>query len=317
MICDGTEFREWCLKCWNGMEELPYKKLTAAEFNGLFFEAKGCAEYFAVYVDGGIPCGFAGGDYCAESGIGYLTFVYVVPERRREGIGRALAGYIEERIKADAGDANKRTDIMFNNPVHLPWFIPGRAPHDHPCAPGVDMSSGGYLFAKNIGYRDYATMNSYYMPLAKFTMPVGFFEKEAALRESGIEVTYYDGNVHSGFAEFFDALSNEGWRKAVLSNLDKPVLVAVKDGKVVGYTGPLSIDASGRGNFCGIGVRPDIRGGGAGKALFFRLCEGLRDMGADFMSLYTGEENPARNIYEAAGFKIVRSWSCMRRFERH
>ena len=36
-------------------------------------------------------------------------------------------------------------------------------------------------------------------------------------------------------------------------------------------------------------------------------------MGAGFMTLFTGETNPARNIYEAAGFSIVRSWTDMRR----
>ncbi|TVR54608.1 MAG: GNAT family N-acetyltransferase, partial [Spirochaetaceae bacterium] len=43
-------------------------------------------------------------------------------------------------------------------------------------------------------------------------------------------------------------------------------------------------------------------------------CMGLKQIGAEFMSLFTGEANPARNIYEAAGFKIVRTWANMRKF---
>ena len=31
------------------------------------------------------------------------------------------------------------------------------------------------------------------------------------------------------------------------------------------------------------------------------------------MSLYTGENNPARNIYEAAGFRIARAFADMRK----
>ena len=42
----------------------------------------------------------------------------------------------------------------------------------------------------------------------------------------------------------------------------------------------------------------------------------LKEQGASFMSLYTGEDNPARNIYEAAGFKIVRSWADMRKLKK-
>ena len=81
----------------------------------------------------------------------------------------------------------------------------------------------------------------------------------------------------------------------------------------MGFTGPLAVQPSGRGYFTGIAVHPDCRGGGAGKVLFSSLCESLRDMGAGYMTLFTGEANPARNIYEAAGFRIVRTWADMRK----
>ena len=40
---------------------------------------------------------------------------------------------------------------------------------------------------------------------------------------------------------------------------------------------------------------------------------GLKERGARFMSLFTGETNRARSIYESAGFRIVKSWACMRK----
>jgi len=46
------------------------------------------------------------------------------------------------------------------------------------------------------------------------------------------------------------------------------------------------------------------------------LCSTLKDMGASYMTLFTGETNQARNIYEAAGFHIVRTWADMRREEK-
>ena len=61
----------------------------------------------------------------------------------------------------------------------------------------------------------------------------------------------------------------------------------------------------------GAAIAPAL--GGAGTALFASLCMGLKDMGAEYMTLFTGENNPARNIYRAAGFKIVRTWANMRR----
>ena len=49
------------------------------------------------------------------------------------------------------------------------------------------------------------------------------------------------------------------------------------------------------------------------EVLFCLLCEGLKERGAEFMTLFTGENNPARNIYEAVGFSIIRSWADMRK----
>jgi hypothetical protein len=36
-------------------------------------------------------------------------------------------------------------------------------------------------------------------------------------------------------------------------------------------------------------------------------------MGAEFMSLFTGDNNPARFVYESTGFTLVRRFSCMRK----
>ena len=47
--------------------------------------------------------------------------------------------------------------------------------------------------------------------------------------------------------------------------------------------------------------------------LFSELCFGLRELGAGYMTLFTGENNPARRIYETAGFIIVKSWANMKK----
>lgn len=316
MIIQTNQYAEECRKIFNtacDKGEHLFKQFSAEEFYDFFFANNGYDKYFLTDVENGTVRGFSSGCYVADRNIGYITYIYVQPDFRRQGIGRNLELMTENLIKISAGDELKSIDAMFYNPMQFSWYIPGHYPHDHPCAPGVDMISQGYIFAKNVGFRDYAVQNSYYLPLSDYRIPDDISSKLTELHKRGIEITYYDPKRHNGWNEFFDLLKNEGWRKSVLAHLDRPVLVAVKDDRIIGYTGPLSVDKSGRGNFHGIGVQPDMRGGGAGKVLFCRLCEGLRDMGASFMSLYTGEENPARNIYEAAGFKIVRSWSCMRK----
>ena len=103
-----------------------------------------------------------------------------------------------------------------------------------------------------------------------------------------------------------------------MANTDKPIVVAVDHkagGLVVAYTGPLSIN-EGRGNFCGIGTLKEYRGRGIGKVVFCEMCTRHAQSGGEFMSLYTGTTNPARNIYEAAGFKIVRSFANMRKMKQ-
>lgn len=307
---------DFCTETWNRAilsGETLYKPMTKEGFAEFFLSERDYAKYFEVESENGEPVGWASGCRGEGANTGYVTFIYVLPELRRRGIGSALLRKIEEDIRRDAVNTLERIDVMFLNPMQLPWFIPSHSPHDHPCAPGADMYSTSLLLLKNSGYRVYSIENSYYMPLANYRLPEKIIRLESSLFERGIAVTRYDENSHSGLNELFTAIKNEGWRAFVMAHLERPVIVAIKDGRVIGYTGPLSVDPSGRGSFCGIGVDPEYRGNGAGSVLFAHLCDGLRNIGASFMSLYTGETNPARNIYEAAGFKVVRSWASMRK----
>ena len=85
------------------------------------------------------------------------------------------------------------------------------------------------------------------------------------------------------------------------------------NGLVIGFSGPLKVQKSMRGYFTGIGIHSEYRGYGAGSVLFSALCKHLKDLGAHYMTLFTGENNPARHIYEREGFQIVRSWADMRK----
>ena len=88
-------------------------------------------------------------------------------------------------------------------------------------------------------------------------------------------------------------------------------MIAEKDGEILGWTGPIRTQPSGRGYFAGIGVHPKTQGRGLGKSLFCHLCDESRKNGAQFMTFFTGKDNPARNIYLSAGFKIVQSFAVM------
>lgn len=262
--------------------------------------------------------GFAAGCCTRHDQKAYITFVAVRPDCRRKGCGKALLTALEEVLTSFSGGAVKTCDISFFNPMNFTWYIPGTGGHDHPNAPGADVCSESYIFLKNCGYRDYAYENSYHLDLADYQFSPDIQRRIEALKEKGIRITFYDPARHTGLEELMDDLNNDLWRREILGNAalpggGKPLLIVDWDGRAMGFTGPLAVQESGRGYFAGIAVHSACRGNGAGKVLFSHLCSSLGEMGARYMTLFTGEQNLARNIYEAAGFRIVRTWAAMRK----
>ncbi|KAJ49310.1 ribosomal protein S18 acetylase RimI-like enzyme [Clostridium tetanomorphum] len=241
---------------------------------------------------------------------GYITMVIVRKDKKGIGIGKALVETLENYLKAKG---KKKINIDFFNPINISWYIPGSYKHDHPNAPGVDTNGEGYRFFKRIGYRERTKEVSMYRVLNRFFLDENMKNREIQLRQNSITVEYYNKNKHYGLEDFFDRLRNEYWRKDIKDNLSLkepyPFLIAAHNNKICGFAGPLKIEKSGRGSFCGIGVEPNYEGKGIGKLLFFKLCKGFEEKGAEFMSLFTGINGNARKMYGDAGFKIVRTWA--------
>lgn len=302
---------------WNAgaQNEYPHRKLSPAQFSELFLTSTDhIAKVNVAAKDGDILVGFANGCVVPGKGIGYITFVLVDPAYRREGIGSGLLWRLEEVLGTI--EPLESYQISFFNPINLTWMIPGSKEHDHPNAPGIEVTSGAYIFFKNRGYIDTAYQNSFYLPLADFQIASKIQERIDTLPEKGLSICLYDREKHFGLDELFTDLGNELWREEIMGNVNRPdggepVLIAEHKGQAVGFTGPLHVQESGRGYFAGIGVHSEFRKFGLGKALFSMLCKTLKDMGAGYMTLFTGETNPARNIYQSAGFKIVKSWTDM------
>ncbi|WP_040214023.1 GNAT family N-acetyltransferase [Clostridium polynesiense] len=314
-----SDFQE-VLNLWN--EERHNNRFLHKKFNKEAFINKFVSDESSltkinyVYKENEKIVGFINGCYKNEGDTGYITFVLVKEEYLRRGIGSELVNKLEERFKSV--ESIKKMEITFFNPINLEWIVPGTADQDHPNAPGLDLSSPSYIFFKNMRFKDVVNQNSYYRLLDGFEYSSDIAEREKALHEKDIHITYYDKSKHYGFEELFRDLDNPLWEEAVMSNVEKgdsanPVLIVEHKGKICGFTGPLTVQESKRGYFAGIGIHSEYRKHGAGKVLFSALCKGLKDAGAEYMTLFTGDNNPARNIYESAGFKIVRSWAIMRK----
>lgn len=296
--------------------EFVHKKLSEADFIAQFVtsDERVTKINLAAKADDGALLGFANG--CVKKGadIGYITFVLVEKEYRRQGIARALLSGLE-RVLAETAEITKY-QIIFFNPIALTWVVPGTPGHDHPNAPGIDVASDAYIFFKNNGYLDSVFQNSFYLPLQNFTIKPEVQARIDALPQYELSICFYDPQKHFGMKELFDDLGSEDWKEIVMGNIARedggdPVIIAEHNGKAVGFTGPIHVQESGRGYFAGIGVHSEYRKYGLGKALFSMLCKSLKDIGAGYMTLFTGETNPARYIYQSAGFKIVKTWSDM------
>lgn len=302
------------LKCIE-IHECLYKPLTLDEFSHKLissnpsFDIKNYFDVAHVTLKG-----FISGIILKDQQKAYITLLMVDPRNRHLGVGSKLLSEFENDVKRNYPNI-KTIDIVFYNPIHLEWIVPHTNNHDHPNTPGVDLDSISYSFFRSRGYKTFAKQNSYYRNIKDYELSPEVELLIHELKTKDIEITFYDPNFHEGFKALCESLNNPLWHVAITNGISRnePVLIAAKNKEIIGFTGPLFIQSSKRGYFAGIGVHQDYRGYGIGKALFASLCLNLSKMGGEFMTLFTGETNPARHIYEKEDFKIVKSWADMRK----
>ncbi len=298
-----------------------YKPFTEKEFENKFLKNPSFSnDGTFVAVEDGKVVGFANGIVKKEflpgenheNTPGYLTMVVVDTDYRGRGYGSALLRRLEDFFRKSG---KKMSQSIFMNPIKLEWYIPGTDKHDHNNTPGVDADTLAVAFMEKNGYAIRARQVSFHLDLSGFKMSGKTVEKRWELMEKEIFTGYYDPEKHFGFEALFDDLGSGDWRKGIMDNLAQekpdPVIVAADHGKICGFTGPIRVQESGRGFFVGIGTHSQYRGGGIMSVLFELLMDGFKTAGAQFSTLFTGVDNPARKIYERTGFEAVRNWAVM------
>ena len=129
------------------------------------------------------------------------------------------------------------------------------------------------------------------------------------LAAEGIRVGRWEIGLGEDYDGMCDRVGSEYWRSVLQEETAKenprPILAAVTDGHIVGFTGPVDRQENGRGWFTGICTDPLIGGKGAGSVLFNLLMKEFVAEGAQFTSLFTGLDNHAQKIYYRAGLRIV------------
>lgn len=203
--------------------------------------------------------------------------------------------------------------VTFFNPIHLPWVVPGTPGHQHNNLPGIPTDLPLHGWMKDFGYQEAAREVAMYLNLADYRCPDWVEEKARVMAAEGYTVAPYNPRKHWGLEAMLSALGNPLWQEEIprAAREGKLVLAALKDDHVAGFTGPVWPEPSGRGYFTGIGVSPEFEHHGLGTLLFYRLLDAECRAGAKYMSLFTGVENPARGIYEKAGFQPRREFGVM------
>ncbi|MBN3489938.1 GNAT family N-acetyltransferase [Acholeplasma equirhinis] len=204
--------------------------------------------------------------------------------------------------------------VHFFHKFGVPWYVDDK--HIHPNYQGELIGSPLHKAYLDFGFSEHSIEDTYFINLYQFELKSSLKSNLDAIKSSGYEVTIYDDKKHYGLKEFAEGLGSRGFSEAILNNIKRetpyPIVTALYQGKAIGFAGPMHLASDKRGIFYGIELNQEHRGLGLGKALFQILCDSLKNMGAEYMTLFTGRTNPARNIYMDAGFKIMHSFSTLK-----
>ena len=328
------------IRIWNacvGAGEVLYYPLTEDYFRRKFIDGEGCEpEGRLVAEEDGRVIGFihgvAPGTFrLSRPGQAYLTVALVDPACRGRGVGTALLQALEDWVKARGAAA---LSIASLNPVNLDWRIPGTPGHDHNNMPGLDNGCAGFGFFAHRGFQRRHDEVSMYINLADYRMPEQIAPLRARLAAEGIRTGPYDARLMADFDGMCDRVGSDYWRDVLRTetaawlanepNADsrmwadgvrpagpRVILAAVCEGHIVGFTGPVDKQKSGRGWFTGICTDPLFERRGIATVLFNLLMQAFVEEGAAFSTLFTGTDNHAQKIYRAAGMRTVRQFSIM------
>jgi len=266
---------------------------------------------FLGFVIGCVKTDFLPGQ-TAENTPGFLSVLMVSPDHRCRGVGSALLSHLETRF-AEMG--KKQCQASGSCPVNLDWVIPNTPGHEHNNLPGADTDGMIHPFLLHHGYGETGRVMGMYLNLAKYQKSPVIEEKRAALAARGIIAGLYDPAQGCEFDGMCDRVGSEYWRSVLQTETaaahPRPILAAVCDGHIVGFTGPVDKQPNGRGWFSGICTDPNFGGLGIASVLFNDLMVEFQKVGAAYSTLYTGANHHAQRVYRAAGFVPARYFAIM------
>jgi ribosomal protein S18 acetylase RimI-like enzyme len=304
------------LRLWNTAgAAVGYAPLNMEQFQKLLLEHREFSpELTFILEDDGEPLGFvngcAGDHIAAGEPYGYISCLILAEKADTQENTALLLNALEDAFRK-AGRTH--ATVSYFNPIRLPWIIPGTADHQHNNSPGVAVELPLYERMLSLGYRETDRECALHYDLADHTTPDWVEEKAARMAARGYTVARYDPERHEGLDEMVESLHNSMWSAEIpaAGRAGMDLLVGLSGDVCAGFTGPVYPEETGRGYLAGVAVAPQYEGNGLGTLLFYRMLQREKEVGARYMSIFTGVNNHARFIYLKAGFRIVRTFAIM------
>jgi ribosomal protein S18 acetylase RimI-like enzyme len=307
---------EALLRLWNTAGvAMGYAPLDMEKFGRLLLEHREFSAEFTFILEGdegvlGFVSGCAGDHIADGAPLGYISCLILAEEADNEENTALLLSALEDAFRK-AGRTH--ATVSYFNPVRLPWIIPGTADHQHNNSPGVAVELPLYERMLSLGYRETDRECALHYELANHTTPDWVEEKAAKMAARGYTVARYDPNRHKGLDEMVESLHNSMWSAEIpaAGKAGMDLIVALAGDVCAGFTGPVYPEETGRGYLAGVAVAPQYERNGLGTLLFYRMLQREKEVGARYMSIFTGVSNHARFIYLNAGFRVVRTFAVM------
>ena len=228
---------------------------------------------------------------------GRLAGIAVEPGHWRQGIGSKLLEAVEVAL-AQAG----KTAVSFEA-FRMPVCL----------LRGACVDTGPYRFLRACGYRPLAHELRLRNDLEQFELTAEIKERREKLCREGVEYRFYEPEDREELLAFMNRHFAGGWHVSIKRATEGPspakVLMALADGRIVGFMGPFHVSGRGEpGYFGSPGVAPDFRGRGIGKVMLHLGLDYLKSAGVSETTYGTGVTNPARFIYFDSGAELVSSF---------
>lgn len=229
--------------------------------------------------------------------LAWITAMAVRPDFQREGTGTALLQHVENYFH----EKNREW-------VYVATYVPNYF------FPGVDVEAyaAGLNFFLKHGYVTASEVFGMGREILDLETPLQIKEQILQLRTDGIELMTLEPKYTYSLLNFLREEFPGDWALVIVDKIklgghDDEVVIAVKDGEVLGYA---QFEGEHFGPF---GVSSKLRSKGVGAILFYRVIELMKSKGYHNVWLaWTGGD--AKRFYEEkAGLKALRKHAIMKK----